>query len=194
MIGVIGFIRALRDEGLCSSDRACILRGRSRDRPASVHGLRGVGGRVSAGGADNPRAGRVGRADVIALSQIVRRLLGRPSALAAMAAQLRIRLCELLAACPAGGRGRPVESRHGHAKARTRQLNRVRSAISSPATEIRDRHVAEAEDRLRALGSAMRDDGDAAAQANRRDRSSDRRPFRMGGDASDDPQHALAQR
>jgi len=54
--------------------------------------------------------------------------------------------------------------------------------------------MAEAEDRLRAFGGAMRDDGDAAAQADRRDRRSDRRPFGMRRDASDDAHHALAQR
>ena len=40
----------------------------------------------------------------------------------------------------------------------------------------------------------MRDESDAAAQANRRDRSSDRRPFGVRRDASDDAHRALAQR
>src|SRR6202020_251809 len=132
--------------------------------------------------------------DVIALRLTVRRLLACPSALAPLARQLAVRSRELVAANPAGGRGRLVESRDGHAEARTGHLNRARSAISRAPTERRDRHVAEAEDRLRALGSAMRDDGDAAAQANCRDRSSDRGPFRMRRDASNNPHHTLAQR
>jgi hypothetical protein len=145
------------------------------------------------GGLTDCRARRIRGPDIVTLSLIVCRLLARSPGLAALARQLPVRPREFLAACPAGGRGRLVKPRNGHAVAGTRDVRRARSAIGRAAKRC-DRHAAEAEDRLRALGSAMRDDGDAATQANRRDRRSNRSPFRMRSDASDHAQYTLAQR
>ena len=164
-------------------------------RDSLSHGVRGrkrIGASLR-GGLNDRRAGRGGRADVVRSRLIVRRLLACPSGLASLARQLRTRQRELLAAYPAGGSGGPVEPRNGHAVAGTRHVGRGRMAIR-PAAERRHRHAAKAENRLRALGSAMRDDGDAATQADRRDWSSDRRSFGMRRDAADNADHTLAQR
>ena len=88
----------------------------------------------------------------------------------------------------------PAGPRDGHAVAGARNLDVLVVCNSSRGAHRRGRQMTEAEDRLRAVGGAMRYGRDAAAHAERCDRSSDRRPVGMRRDAADDAQHALAER